>query len=88
MYNFIEKCVQNNASAMEIDNYIAEWHDSNSNLTIYEYLGMTESEYAQFVKDENNLNAIIGAHQQYRVYRAYVIPYGASLHTAHSSVLL
>jgi hypothetical protein len=33
-----------------INNQIDEWHKSNSELPLYEYLGMTEEEYEKFVK--------------------------------------
>lgn len=35
----------------EIDDYIEEWHNNDSEDTIYEYLGMTESEYALWIED-------------------------------------
>jgi len=33
----------------EIDDKITEWHSSDSQLTIYEYLGMTWEQYSHFV---------------------------------------
>lgn len=64
MSNFIEDCLSGNTILQEIDNYIDQWHDSQSDQTIYEYLGMTKEEYALFVKDENSLKSIIMAHKQ------------------------
>ena len=62
MYSFIEKCINGDALSIEIDDYIHQWHTSNSNLEIYEFLGMTETEYALFVEDESYLGVIINAH--------------------------
>jgi len=64
MSNFIEDCLSGNTIPREIDNYIDQWHESQSDQTIYEYLGMTGEEYALFVKDENSLESIITAHKQ------------------------
>lgn len=36
----------------DIDNYIDAWHDSDSKLTINEYLGLTWKEYEQYVKND------------------------------------
>ena len=34
----------------EIDDLIDEWHEGDSDLELYEYLGMTFEEYAKFVE--------------------------------------
>jgi len=46
--SFIEKCINGDASLDEIDNYIDEWHDSDSdiNLELHEFLGMSWEEYS------------------------------------------
>lgn len=36
-----------------IDDKIDEWHNSESNLPLHEYLGMTKDEYVSWVKDSN-----------------------------------
>lgn len=38
----------------EFEERVAEWHSSDSDLTIYEYLGMTEDEYFDFVLRDVN----------------------------------
>lgn len=35
------------------------WHNSNSEVRLHEYLGMTEEEYAFWMEDERNLEAIL-----------------------------
>ena len=34
----------------EVDNLIDKWHDSDSTLELYEYLGWTQQEYTKFVE--------------------------------------
>lgn len=62
MSNFIEKCISGDALSFEIDDYIDNWHNSDSELELHEYLGMTKAEYSLFVDDESYLGVIINAH--------------------------
>ncbi len=64
MSNFIEKCISGDALSFEVDDYIDQWHDSNSELELHDYLGMTKSEYSLFVDDESYLGVIINAHMR------------------------
>lgn len=59
MSNYIQNCVNGVSRVDEIHDYIEQWHESDSNLTLFEYLGMTESEYIDFIADESNLIEII-----------------------------
>lgn len=63
MSNFINKCLSGDAFLDEIDDYIDEWHDGNSNLLLNEFLGMTEEEYNYFAMDEDVLPFIIKSHR-------------------------
>lgn len=47
MSNFIELCRQRKVSPDKFDDYVDEWHDSDSALPLHEYLGMTQEEYAR-----------------------------------------
>jgi ribosomal protein L21 len=42
-----------------IDNHIDNWHESNSNLSVYEWLGLTETEYKEFVESPSSLRKIL-----------------------------
>jgi hypothetical protein len=46
--SFIEKCINGEAFLNEIDDYIDEWHDSDSAnaLELHEFLGMSWKEYS------------------------------------------
>lgn len=64
MSNFILDCISGDALLSEIDDYIGNWHKSDTNLSLHDYLGMTEKEYALFVEDEQYLATIVTAHKE------------------------
>lgn len=64
MSNFIENCISGDALLTEVDNYVAQWHDKESTLKLYSYLGMTKKEYALYVQDESFLACIVTAHRE------------------------
>ena len=57
MNNFITDSI--NGTATDIDDYIDQWHDSDDESTLYEFLGMTKEEYSLFCVDHKNLAIII-----------------------------
>lgn len=59
MKTFIEKCLDNTAHAMQIDDYVAEWHRSDSAESLHEYLGMTFNEYMRWIQEPHSLPHII-----------------------------
>lgn len=63
MSNFIDECIQGVTLMSEIDDYIEAWHESDSDVSLYEFLGMSKKEYALFVEDETYLASIISAHR-------------------------
>lgn len=62
MSNFIIDCINGDALLSDIDNYIDEWHDNDTNMHLHEFLGMTKKEYELFVLDESKLSMIVAAH--------------------------
>lgn len=64
MDTFIKKCILGTASHTEIDNYIDEWHESDSKLELHEFLGMNTNEYITFVKDADSLVSIINSKRE------------------------
>lgn len=64
MFNFIQKCISGEAIYHDIDDYIDMWHESDSELQIYEYLGMTSKEYEFYVEVHDSLPFIINAHRR------------------------
>jgi hypothetical protein len=62
--SFIEKCINGDASLDEIDDYIDAWHDSDSDLELHEYLGMTWEEYSAWAVKPKLLAWIINARRK------------------------
>lgn len=62
--SFMDKCIEGIALVDDIDDYIDEYHDSNSELEIFDYLGMTRREYRLWVRDHDYLNLILAARIQ------------------------
>lgn len=59
--SFIELCVGGEVSPSDIDRFVREWHESDSDESLAEYLGMTIEEYALWVETPNALQNIIAA---------------------------
>ena len=56
---FIEMVKAGQCSIDEIDDYIDKWHDEyHGNLKLYEYLGMTQEEYNQWLTNPNSLKTM------------------------------
>ena len=51
MSNFINDVINADAILDEIDDYIEKWHDSDTDCSVFEYLGMTEEEYFLWVEN-------------------------------------
>jgi hypothetical protein len=64
MSNFINDCINGDALIYDIDDYIDQWHDGDYNISLSEYLGMSEKEYALYLQDESYLGFIIKAHKE------------------------
>lgn len=64
MSNFITACINGDALLTEIHDYIDAWHDSDSELALHDFLGMSEKEYALFVEDEAYLGLVVTAHKR------------------------
>lgn len=56
---FIDLCLQGEAMATEIDEFVDRWHESDSGESLPEYLGMTEQEYALWVERPTFLKLIM-----------------------------
>ncbi|CAN5492614.1 hypothetical protein BH09BAC4_BH09BAC4_15480 [soil metagenome] len=63
MYNFIQKCLTGDALLDEIDDYVDKWHDGDSDVSLYVYLGMSLEEYAAWIESPDNLAYIVAAHK-------------------------
>lgn len=46
--NFIDDCLNADATLFQLDDYIEYWHTHDTNNTLQEFLGMTDYEYEQW----------------------------------------
>ena len=59
MSDFITDCLTGDALLEEIDDYVDNWHDSQSKLSLQDFLGMTNCEYGSWVANPNCLPRIV-----------------------------
>lgn len=64
MSNFIKDCIAGDALMSDIDDYIDSWHESDSDLSLSEFLGMSPEDYQLYVEDAAYLATIITAHKR------------------------
>ncbi len=57
--NFIEKVLQGLEFEDAISQYVEIWHQSDSDLELHDYLGLTFDEYALWVENPNALGSIL-----------------------------
>lgn len=60
---FIEKCLDGDALAEEINDYINQWHTSDYDCELHEFLGFTEEEYDIWFENDSFLDLIIDARE-------------------------
>lgn len=65
MQTFMSACVASNATAENIDDYIRQWHEADTDLSVYEFLGMKRYEYELWLKDAPCLEYIIQLYKQF-----------------------
>ena len=58
---FIDLCLAGEALADDIFNYIGEWHESDTDESLAEFLGFTQKEYELWVEKPRLLEVIIHA---------------------------
>lgn len=58
METYIKDCIKSK-TVKNIDEYIDNWHNSESNEELYQYLGMTQEEYHIWVEDDDKLTEIV-----------------------------
>lgn len=57
--NFIQACLKGEAKPEDIDDWVEKWHKSQSKSALHQWLGMTLSEYMDWVGNPNSLQNII-----------------------------
>lgn len=71
---FIDLVLSGNVLLEEIDDFVDQWHASNTKMNLTEFLGMHPDEYALWVEDESNLSYIVAARRDGVPITEYNIP--------------
>ena len=56
---FIEQVLEGDVLHTEIDDFVEQWHNGNSNQSLAEFLGLTDEEYALWVEQPEALRSIL-----------------------------
>jgi hypothetical protein len=56
---FIDLCLMGEVLAEEIDDFVAQWHETDTDRSIEEYLGLTPQEYILWVEKPEALEFIL-----------------------------
>lgn len=57
MNKFYDLYMQDKVNIEDLDDFLEEWHRSNSHEEINEYLGLTEEQYYKWVDDPKKLES-------------------------------
>lgn len=61
--SFLSACLAGTARPDDVDDWVDAWHESDTALTLAEYLGFTTDEYAAWFRNPNALTAILASAQ-------------------------
>lgn len=59
--SFVTLCLRGELLTEEIDDWVERWHQSDSELTLAQFLGMTDEEYNAWLLDDTVLPFILKA---------------------------
>lgn len=59
--NFMQMALRGDVMSDEIEDFVEEWHGSDSNVEVYEYLGLTWEEYSLWVSHPDYIDLVIAA---------------------------
>ena len=60
MSNFVNDVINADALLEQIDDYVEQWHEADTELSVYDYLGMTKEEYIIDAHERNmNINDVL-----------------------------
>ncbi len=63
---FLERYLNGEVLAEDIDNYVDQWHAKSGKQPIYEFLGLSRDEYALWMCDPNALPHIARARREHQ----------------------
>ncbi|MEU6228328.1 hypothetical protein [Streptomyces sp. NPDC047042] len=63
---FVDDALTGVSGITDIDSYVDSWHESDSDLELHDYLGLTWDEYRLWVEKPNTLRFILSARRHGR----------------------
>ncbi|MFM9963067.1 MAG: hypothetical protein ACKV2Q_17815 [Planctomycetaceae bacterium] len=60
---FVDSCLDGEALAEEIDDFVDQWHDGDFECELSEYLGFSDDEYTEWAERPQSLPVILFAHK-------------------------
>ena len=60
----IDRLLHGEAFLDDIDDYVDEWHESTTDESLADYLGLTHNEYALWVEQPDALRLIVAAREE------------------------
>ena len=73
--SFVYACLAGDCELDAIDDFIDAWHDGDSGMPLWQFLGVTRDEYGCWVVDPQVLPAILSAHRFNRPFDARMDPH-------------
>lgn len=62
--SFVELCAAGLAHVDDVDDYVDRWHGQDADVPLHEYLGMSQPDYALWVRDPSVLGTIVAKHRR------------------------
>lgn len=71
--NFVSACLEDESVVDEIDDYVEYWHTHEINISLYEFLGLTDEEYRDWlIYGDDVLRKILYCRRHSITYNEYV----------------
>lgn len=62
--NFVELCLAGNALLEEVDDFVDQWHEGSGDVSLRDFLGLSEAEYSLWMNDPDVLPYVIISRRQ------------------------
>lgn len=62
--SFLELCYEGLEIPYNVDHYVSAWHRCNGELTLPEFLGLTQEQYDKWIVDDAYLIKLVEAHEK------------------------
>lgn len=59
MSTFLELCLDGKARPEDIDDFVSQWHDAETEKSVSSYLGLTKAEYALWMRNSDSIHIIV-----------------------------